>query len=97
MTNVAVKKKLTRSEEIASDIRSLIRARNPLLWIVTREEARVELFLFQAIAVAGYKARTWDVGAGVTLELRGEAQRGPFRPRRYARCNSGSRAPERRG
>lgn len=50
---------------VAADITALLRARNPLLWIVTREEARAEQYLFEAAAAAGYRARTWDVAAGV--------------------------------
>lgn len=34
--------KSTKSQEVAADVASLLRARNPLIWIVTREEARVE-------------------------------------------------------
>ena len=56
----------SRSQEVASDINALLRARNCLLWIVTREEARVETYLFEAAAAAGYIARTWDVAAGVS-------------------------------
>lgn len=58
-------KQTTKSQEIAADVAALLRARNPLLWIVTREEARVERYLFEAAAAAGYIARTWDVGQGV--------------------------------
>lgn len=54
-----------RSQEIANDVSALLRARTPLLWIVTREEARVEGYLMEAAAAAGYMARTWDVGQGV--------------------------------
>lgn len=50
----------------ANDVSALLRARNPLLWIVTREEARVEGFLAQAAAAAGYLPRMWDVVQGVT-------------------------------
>lgn len=53
------------AEQVAADISALLRARNPLLWIVTREEARAEGYLFEAAAAAGYRARTWDVAAGV--------------------------------
>lgn len=60
----------TRSQIIAADIGALLRARNPLLWIVSREEARVESYLFEAAASAGYVARTWDIAQGVT-ELSG--------------------------
>lgn len=55
----------TRSEEIAADVAALVRARNPLLWIVTREEARVERHLIEAALAAKYVARTWDVAQGV--------------------------------
>jgi SpoVK/Ycf46/Vps4 family AAA+-type ATPase len=54
----------TRSEVIAADVAALLRARNPLLWIVSREEARVERCLFEAAASAGYVTRTWDVAQG---------------------------------
>ena len=51
----------------AADVTALLRARNPLLWVTTREETRVERYLVEAAAAAGYK-RTffWDVAAGVT-------------------------------
>jgi ATPase family associated with various cellular activities (AAA)/Intein splicing domain/HNH endonuclease len=52
------------SKDQATDIAALLRARNPLLWIVSREEARVEGYVFEAAAAAGYTARTWDVAAG---------------------------------
>jgi AAA+ superfamily predicted ATPase len=48
----------------AADVSALLRARNSLLWIVTREEARVERALFEAAAGAHYVARTWDVAQG---------------------------------
>ena len=49
----------------AADVAALLRARNPLIWIVSREEARVESYLFEASASAGYVPHTWDVGQGV--------------------------------
>ncbi len=55
---------MERGRMIADDVRALLRARNPLIWIVTREEARVEGYLFEAAAAAGYVANTWDVGQG---------------------------------
>jgi MoxR-like ATPase len=55
----------TKSQTVAADVAALLRARNPLLWIVTREEARVERYLIEAAAAAGYIPRTWDVAAGV--------------------------------
>jgi hypothetical protein len=55
----------SKSELIAADVAALLRARNPLLWVITREETRAEGFLFEAAAAAGYVARTWDVAQGI--------------------------------
>jgi len=55
----------TRGQEFAADVAALLRARNPLLWIVTREEARAESLLFEAAKSAGYNFLTWDCGQGV--------------------------------
>ena len=55
----------TKSQAVAADIKALLRARNPLLWIVTREEARVESYLVEAAAAANYVPYTWDCGQGV--------------------------------
>lgn len=63
---------MTRSEQIAADVAALLRARNPLLWIVSREEARAESYLFEAAATAGYIARTWDVAQGF-MDMDGKA------------------------
>lgn len=63
----------TKASEQTADIAALLRARNPLLWIVSREEARVEGYLFEAAASAGYTCRTWDVGQGVA-DMGGKAQ-----------------------
>jgi hypothetical protein len=51
---------------VSADISSLLRARCPLLWIVSREEARVERYVTAAAASAGYVPRMWDVCQGVT-------------------------------
>lgn len=56
----------TKSQAIAADVTALLRARNPLIWVVTKEEARVESYLFEAAARARYVPRCWDVGQGVT-------------------------------
>ena len=57
---------LSKGQQVAADVSALLRARNPLLWIVTREEARVEGFIAEAAASAGYPAHFWDVAQGVT-------------------------------
>ena len=72
----------TKSQEIAADVTALLRARNPLLWVVTREEARAERHLIEAAAAAGYKARTWDVAQGVA-DLQAIANHRRPRSRRY--------------
>ena len=56
----------TRGQMVAADISALLRARNPLLWVVTREEARVERLLVEASAAANYVPRMWDAAQGVT-------------------------------
>jgi hypothetical protein len=56
--------KPTRSQEAAADVAALLRARNPLIWIVTKEEARVERYLIEAAGSAAYKPVTWDVAQG---------------------------------
>ena len=55
----------TKSQETAADLAALLRARNPLIYIVTKEEARVEGYVFAAAAAAKYEAFTWDCAAGV--------------------------------
>jgi hypothetical protein len=52
--------------EVSVDISALLRSRVSLLWVVSREEARVEGFLAEAAASAGYSSRQWDCAQGVT-------------------------------
>jgi MoxR-like ATPase len=68
---------LTKSQEVATDIVALLRARNPLLWIVTKEEPRVELYLYEAIRAANYELRTWDAAQGI---IRGNLNGEPTAP-----------------
>lgn len=56
----------TKQTAAAADIVALLRARNPLIWVITREEARVERYLIEAAAAASYTPRLWDVVQGVT-------------------------------
>jgi len=63
-------KTLSRGQKVAADVSALLRARAPLIWIVTREEARVEAFIAEAAKSAKYLTRTWDVAQGV-MELDG--------------------------
>lgn len=56
----------TKSQQLAIDVATLLRARNPLLWVTTREESRVERYLVEAAAAAGYVPRFWDCAQGVS-------------------------------
>ena len=57
---------ISKGQKTATDISSLLRARNPLIQVISREEARVEGFLAEAAAAAGYKILFWDIAQGVT-------------------------------
>src|SRR5215831_11562277 len=65
---------ITKGQEVATDVAALLRSRNPLIWVVTREEARVERLLVEAAKAAGYLPRTWDVAAGI-CDLTGKPAR----------------------
>lgn len=58
--------KQSSGSKAAADVAALLRARNPLLWIVTREEARVERLLVESASVAKYTPRFWDCATGIT-------------------------------
>lgn len=57
---------LTAGSRAAADVAALLRARNPLLWIITREEGRVEQLLMEAAQAAQYDVRFWDCATGLT-------------------------------
>lgn len=65
---------MTKGQEIANDVSALVRARNPILWIITKEEARVERLLAEAVMRVGFVPRTWDVAQGAK-ELDGKPVR----------------------
>lgn len=56
----------TRSQVAATNVACLLRARTPLIWIVTREEARVEEYLVEAAKAAVYVPKFWDTAQGLT-------------------------------
>jgi SpoVK/Ycf46/Vps4 family AAA+-type ATPase len=56
----------TRSQRVNADIAALLRARNSLLWVTTREEGRVERAIIEAAGSASYDVRFWDCKAGLT-------------------------------
>lgn len=61
----------TKGQELSSEVSALLRARNPILWVITKEEARVEKLLAEAAMNVDFIPRTWDVAQGA-LELNGE-------------------------
>ncbi len=54
------------AQQVNADITALLRARNTLLWITSREEVRVERALVDACGVARYGVRYWDCATGIT-------------------------------
>lgn len=56
----------TAGARAAADVAGLLKARNALIWIVTREEERVKRHLIDACAIAGYSPVLWDCADGVT-------------------------------
>jgi SpoVK/Ycf46/Vps4 family AAA+-type ATPase len=66
---------MTKSQLAAADVAALARARNPIIWITSKEEARVERYLIEAGNSAGYSALTWDIAQGV-VDMQGELLRG---------------------
>ena len=63
-TNSATNSAPTRSQRTNADLTALLRARNTLIWVVTREEARVERAIIAAAAEARFSVRLWDCAAG---------------------------------
>lgn len=55
----------TASQQAVADVTALIKARNPLLWVTTDEEMRVERALTEAAAAAAYDTRRWDCATGL--------------------------------
>lgn len=47
------------------DITALLRARHTLLWVVTREEQRVEAQIIEAARAANYPVQFWDCATGL--------------------------------
>lgn len=57
---------MTKNQQTQADVGALLRARNTLLWITTREETRVERALTEAAGTAAYQIRFWDCATGLT-------------------------------
>lgn len=52
--------------DIKRDVTGLLRARNTLLWIVSREEARVEKAIVESAGAAKMQTRFWDCATGLS-------------------------------
>lgn len=63
------------SQKTSAEIAALLKARNPLLWIASPEEGRVEAALLSAALSANYDLRLWDCVNGVT-EYDGKSKNG---------------------
>lgn len=57
---------INAGSKTAQDISALLRARNPLIWIASREEGRTEKILVEACQAAQYEPRFWDCATGIT-------------------------------
>lgn len=56
----------TKTNDPSADVTALLKARHTLIWVVTREEARVEASLIEAAAAARYPVQFWDCATGLT-------------------------------
>src|SRR5215510_8265224 len=56
----------TKSQVQGADVASLVKARNGVLWVNSKEERRIELCLIDACKSAGYVPYFWDCAAGAT-------------------------------
>jgi ATP-dependent 26S proteasome regulatory subunit len=69
----------TAGAACAADISVLLRARNPLIWLVTREEARAERIVVEAATSAQYVPMFWDCASGIS-NIEGPVNPGAFLP-----------------
>lgn len=56
----------TKTEQANEEITALLKARNPLLWVATPEEGRVERAIVEAAAAAKYETVVWDCWTGLS-------------------------------
>jgi len=57
---------MSKSQTQATDIAALIKARNGVLWVQSKEERRIELWLIQAAKAADFMPYFWDCADGCT-------------------------------
>lgn len=63
---VSVTAQKTRADKVNADLVALLKARNTLIWIVSREENRVEDALSAIAEATSFGIRFWDCATGVT-------------------------------
>ena len=63
--NASASKPVTRADKVNADITALLKARHTLLWVVTREEMRVERAIIEAAAAAKFNTLLWDCATGL--------------------------------
>lgn len=59
----------TKSQKTRTDISALLRARNTLLWIATREELRAERTITDAASDAKCRVAFWDCATGLSFPV----------------------------
>ena len=59
--------KQTGAEKMRARVSTLLRARNPILWVSTVEELRAERAVTEAAGAAGYAVALWDCASGLRL------------------------------
>jgi len=64
------------ADQVNKDVTALLRARHTLLWIVSREEMRVERALVDAAGTAKFVVRMWDCATGLRDSEGNEVQQG---------------------
>jgi len=64
--NEETKQMDTKSQQAGADVTALLRARNSLLWVITREEVRVERAIVESAAAADYETLYWDCATGLS-------------------------------
>lgn len=67
---------MSKGLEAAKDVAALLKARNPVIWIKSTEEARVEGLLVEAAIAAKFAPHTWDCAAG-PCEMDGQTTKDP--------------------
>lgn len=65
------------AKQVNNDITALLKARNTLLWITSREEGRVERAMVDAAGAAKYAVKYWDCFTGITEIVMDQVKKEP--------------------